>query len=112
MTHREQIAYRDTNELVADGWIHPETHVDGFDYSVIAKAPDSIYTLPLYAADNPAIVALVEALNECSGDLEVELQQRYNGILDYPSEAAKYKRDMAPVIAARAALAPWVKEKV
>ena len=52
----------------------PQKHTDGVDYSVIAKAHDAIYTRPLYAADNPAIVALVEsAEGECSGDLEGEL---------------------------------------
>ena len=68
---------------------------------------------PLYAADNPAIVALVESLTECADDLEGELKARYpDALLTYPGERRKYDRDMAPVIAARAALAPWVKEKV
>jgi len=100
------------NKLVADAWIVPKVlkslRAGDFVQLIISRNRTWKTDVPLYAADNPAIVALVDCLKECADDLKFELQQRYNGLLDYPSEAAKYKRDMQPVIAARAALAPWV----
>ena len=44
--------------------------------------------MALYAADNPAIVALVgKPQKECADDLEGELGQRYpDALLTYPGE--------------------------
>lgn len=49
---------------------------------------------------------LADALKECADDLESELNEKYTAELRlYPSQQAKYQRDMKPVLAARAALA-------
>ena len=53
------------------------------------------------------VAALVEALAECADDLEAEIAARYAGADAYPSEARRKDRDMAPVIAARRALAAY-----
>jgi hypothetical protein len=45
------------------------------------------------------------ALKECADDLEAELKDRYRDTLDYPSQRARFDRDMASVVAARALLA-------
>ena len=48
---------------------------------------------------------LADALKECADDLESELNEKYTAELRlYPSQQAKYNRDMKPVLAARAAL--------
>jgi len=48
---------------------------------------------------------LVEALKECSDDLEALVNHEYIGVRDYPSMDKKYQRDMQPVEKAKAALA-------
>ena len=47
------------------------------------------------------IERLRAALRECANDLECELNGRYDQTLDYPSQRAKFDRDMQPVLAAR-----------
>jgi len=49
---------------------------------------------------------MIEALRECSDDLEAEIRYRYGGSgrLLYPSEQIKFDRDMLPVKRARALL--------
>jgi predicted nucleic acid-binding Zn-ribbon protein len=55
-------------------------------------------------------LAIAEAaLKECADDLEAELQSSYQHMHDYPSQMAKFERDMAPVYRARAALSPEAK---
>jgi hypothetical protein len=56
------------------------------------------------AAPPDLVRALVEALTECADDLEAEIAARYNGVRHYPTMAADEKRDMEPVVKARAAL--------
>ena len=52
------------------------------------------------------VLELADALKECADDLESELNEKYTAELRlYPSQQAKYQRDMKPVLAARAALA-------
>lgn len=53
------------------------------------------------------VAALVEALEECADDLEAEISSRYSAVRHYASMAADEKRDMEPVIRARAALAAY-----
>ena len=50
---------------------------------------------------------LFEALLECAEDLESEIRARYGSVAieKYASEKRRFDNDMAPVIAARAALA-------
>jgi hypothetical protein len=62
----------------------------------------------LYAAARNALPALLRAIKagrECADDLESVLRARYEGTLDYPSQAQRFERDMEPVRALRAALA-------
>lgn len=56
-----------------------------------------------------AAPALYEALAECAGDLEVEINARYQGLrvadgTIHPSQQHRYDRDMGAVARARAAL--------
>lgn len=51
------------------------------------------------------VAALVGALEECADDLEAEISSRYSAVRHYACMAADEKRDMEPVIRARAALA-------
>jgi hypothetical protein len=53
----------------------------------------------------PALLAAIKAGRECADDLESVLRARYEGTLDYPSQAQRFERDMEPVRALRAALA-------
>jgi GGDEF domain-containing protein len=58
------------------------------------------------------ISRLAAALRECSDDLEAEIASRYGGSqFSYPSQSARYMRDMAPVERARALLAEWEEKK-
>jgi len=47
---------------------------------------------------------LIAALQECADDLEADIKDRYESLLNYPSQVVKFDRDMKPVLAARAAL--------
>jgi hypothetical protein len=58
--------------------------------------------LDIARADNERLRA---ALKECADDLEAELNGRYEKTLDYPSQRARYDRDMVPVVEARKLLA-------
>jgi hypothetical protein len=42
-----------------------------------------------------------QALMECSEDLMSELDDRYRGTLDYPTQARRYNNDKKPVVDAR-----------
>jgi hypothetical protein len=53
----------------------------------------------------PALLRAIKAGRECADDLESVLRARYEGTLDYPSQAQRFERDMEPVRALRAALA-------
>lgn len=50
---------------------------------------------------NAYIVQLEAALKECADDLESELNGRFMGTLDYPSQRHRYERDMASAVKAR-----------
>jgi hypothetical protein len=52
----------------------------------------------------PEIKALVEALRECSDDLEAFTRAEYGWPSIHPSMKAKFDRDMQTVVRARAAL--------
>lgn len=49
---------------------------------------------------------LRECLKECADDLEQHVEAYYAKTKDHPSEARRYKRDIEPVVNARAALKP------
>jgi hypothetical protein len=51
------------------------------------------------------VAALVEALEECANDLEAYVMREYSGNVLTPGNALRRARDLAPVDAARAALA-------
>lgn len=51
------------------------------------------------------IAELRAALAECADELEVEIEERYRGLKDHPAMERRYKRDIASVLRARAALA-------
>lgn len=44
----------------------------------------------------------MKVIDELVADLSAEIEGRYAGIKHYPSEARRYARDIAPVVAARA----------
>lgn len=53
------------------------------------------------------VAALVEALEECANDLEAYVMRQYSGDVLTPGNALRRARDLAPVDAARAALAAY-----
>ena len=77
-----------------------------------ARTHGALATAPYAAAEQAAdeiaaatVAALAEALEECADDLEAEISSRYSAVRHYACMAADEKRDMEPVIRARAALA-------
>ncbi len=56
------------------------------------------------AREREKVRELVKTLRECADDLEIEVNNTYAGMLNYPHMQRKHERDMAPVLRARAAL--------
>ena len=72
------------------------------------------HSWPLFVADATAALTAIEAagmrvvpaklLQDLASELESEIEARYAGILQYPSQRAKYVLDMSTVERARAML--------
>ena len=59
----------------------------------------------------PFEVRLVNALIECSNDLEAEIKARYgDAVATYPSELRRCLRDLEPVVRAQALIAEVSRE--
>lgn len=52
---------------------------------------------------------LLVCLKDCAEDLGCEINNRYGGTLDYPSQAVQHRQDMEPVVRARELLTKFAK---